>query len=105
LIVPKEGNLAHKGNQSRGGHVAYVDVVPVNPYSDVPVYAQLAAILRDKITSGELKTLDMLPSENVLSQTYEVGRDTVRHALAVLRDEGLVFTVAQRGTYVGPRPS
>jgi GntR family transcriptional regulator len=78
--------------------------VPVNPYSDVPVYVQLAAILRQMIESGELKTLDPLPSETVLSQTYEVGRDTVRHALAVLRDEGLVFTVAQRGTFVGSRP-
>jgi len=77
----------------------------VSPYSDVPVYKQVAAILRDQITSGELRALDPLPSETALAQTYGVGRDTVRHALAVLRDEGLVFTVAQRGTYVGPRPA
>jgi GntR family transcriptional regulator len=78
--------------------------VPINPYSDVPVYEQVAAILRGKIASGELKTLDPLPSELALAQTYGVGRDTVRHSLAVLRDEGLVFTVAQRGTFVGTRP-
>jgi DNA-binding GntR family transcriptional regulator len=71
----------------------------------VPVYEQVAAFLREKIQSGELRTLDPLPSETALSQTYEVGRDTIRHALAVLRDEGLVFTVAQRGTFVGPRPA
>jgi DNA-binding GntR family transcriptional regulator len=79
--------------------------VSVNPYSDVPVYEQVAAILRGKIASGELHALDPLPSELALAQTYQVGRDTVRHALAVLRDEGLVFTVAQRGTFVGPRPA
>lgn len=79
--------------------------MPVNPYSDVPVYEQVAAFLREKIQSGELGTLDPLPSETALSQTYGVGRDTIRHALAVLRDEGLVFTVAQRGTFVGPRPA
>ena len=79
--------------------------MPVNPYSEIPVYEQVAVILRARITSGELKTLDPLPSETALSQTYGVGRDTVRHALAVLREEGLVFTVAQRGTFVGPRPA
>jgi GntR family transcriptional regulator len=78
--------------------------VSVNPYSHVPVYEQVAAILRGKITSGELGHLDRLPSETTLVQTYEVGRDTVRHAVAVLRDEGLVFTVPHRGTFVGPRP-
>ena len=90
-------------NQGGGGYVAYVGVV-VSPFSDVPVYQQVAAILRDKIASGELTHLDRLPSESALAQTYEVGRDTVRHSIAVLRDEGLVFTVAHRGTFVGPRP-
>jgi GntR family transcriptional regulator len=40
-----------------------------------------------------------------LTQEYGVSRDTVRRTVAVPRDEGLVFTIAQRGTYVGPRPS
>jgi DNA-binding GntR family transcriptional regulator len=76
----------------------------INPYSHVPVYRQLAGILRQQIESGELQHLDMLPSEKTLSQTYNVGRDTVRSAMAVLREDGLVFTVAHRGTFVGPRP-
>jgi GntR family transcriptional regulator len=66
--------------------------------------SQLAAILRSKITSGELARLDPLPSESTLVQEHGVSRDTARRAIAVLRDEGLVFTVPQRGTYVGPRP-
>jgi DNA-binding GntR family transcriptional regulator len=37
-------------------------------------------------------------------QTYGVSRDTVRRTIALLRDEGVVFTVPHRGTYVGPRP-
>jgi GntR family transcriptional regulator len=78
--------------------------VTVDPYSSEPMYAQLAGILRGKITAGELTHLDPLPSESTLVQEYGVSRDTVRRAVAVLRDEGLVFTVPQRGTYVGPRP-
>jgi len=48
--------------------------------------------------------LDALPSESQLAQEFEVGRDTVRRAVAELRDAGLVFTIAHRGSFVGPRP-
>jgi DNA-binding GntR family transcriptional regulator len=33
-------------------------------------------------------------------ETWEVARTTARRAIAVLREEGLVYTVPQRGTYV-----
>jgi DNA-binding GntR family transcriptional regulator len=38
-----------------------------------------------------------------LEQEYGVGRDTVLRAIGILRDEGLVFTVKRRGTYVAKR--
>ena len=76
----------------------------VDKYADEPLYLQLARILRRKIESGGLARLDPLPSESTLTQEHDVSRDTVRRAMAVLREEGLVFTIAQRGTYVGPRP-
>ena len=76
----------------------------VDKYAAEPLYVQLADILRHKIESGELARLDPLPSESTLTQEHDVSRDTVRRAVALLRDEGLVFTIAQRGTYVGPRP-
>jgi len=76
----------------------------INPYADEPLYVQLAGIVRRKIESGELKHLDPVPSESSLGQGYGVSRDTVRRAVALLRDEGVVFTVPHRGTYVGPRP-
>ena len=76
----------------------------LNQYSDVPLYQQLAAILRERIQRSQLKHLDPLPSETMLEQEFEVSRDTVRRAIEVLRAEELVFTVRRRGTYVGPRP-
>jgi GntR family transcriptional regulator len=77
----------------------------IDRFADEPLYSQLAGILRRQIRSGDLAHLDPLPSETTLTQEYGVSRDTVRRAVAILRDEGLVFTVAQRGTYVGPRPT
>lgn len=78
--------------------------VSINPYSEVSAYQQLAQIIADLIKRGELKRLDQLPSEKALGETYGVGRDTVRSAMEVLREQGLVFTVRGRGTFVGPRP-
>jgi len=83
--------------------VPYVGAV-VDPYAPEPLYQQMAAVLRAKIESGELGRLDPLPSEKTLQQEYGVSRDTARRAIEQLRDEGLVFTIPQRGSYVGPRP-
>jgi DNA-binding FadR family transcriptional regulator len=64
------------------------------------MYRQLADVLRDKISSGELRPGDRLPSENTLIQEYQLGRIAVRKALAVLRSEGLVVTARGLGSRV-----
>jgi DNA-binding GntR family transcriptional regulator len=68
-----------------------------------PVYRQLARILRERIRAGELRPGDALPSEAALSQSFGVGRDAVRDALASLRGEGLVSTTRGIGTFVRER--
>ncbi len=68
-----------------------------------PAYQQLAAILTRQIEGGRWQT-GPLPSVKALQQEYGVGRDTVLHAMQLLRESGLIFTVAKRGSYVG-RPS
>ena len=70
----------------------------------VPVYQQMASILRELITSGELTINQALPSESYLVQQYGISRASARHAVAVLRDEGVVYTIPQRGTFVGSAP-
>jgi GntR family transcriptional regulator len=68
-----------------------------------PLYTQLANILRDMIRSGELHPRAPLPSESYLQQEQGVSRGTVRMAVAILRDEGLVVTIGGRGTFVSPK--
>ena len=70
---------------------------------DVPVYLQLAAILRGRIERGELAPRRPLPSINRLAQEYGIARGSVEKAVQVLRDEGLVRTVIGRGVYVVPK--
>lgn len=64
------------------------------------VYRQLADLLRDQITSGQIAPGDLLPYEGRLVQEYGVSRETVRRALQVLRVEGLVVTERGYGTRV-----
>ena len=68
-----------------------------------PLYTQLADILREMITSGELQPRSPLPSESYLQQEQGVSRGTVRMAIGVLREEGLVITISARGTFVSPK--
>ena len=55
-------------------------------------YERLAGMLRDRIASGTYARGDKLPSEMELMDESGLSRSTVRHALKVLVDEGLVRT-------------
>lgn len=65
-----------------------------------PVYQKVASILRERIVSGELAPRRPIPSESTLMQEYGIARETARKAVRLPADEGLVFTVQGRGTYV-----
>ena len=84
----------------RSPAVATVRAVRVDHRDPTPLHEQLAAILREAISAGEYDETGMLPSESQLQQEHGVSRGTVRRALAALTDEGLVFTIAARGTFV-----
>ena len=82
-----------------------MDVTPgegetIDPGGATPVYRQLAAILRRRILSATIEPGHVIPSEKRLEQEFGLSRNTSRRAIAILRDEGLVVTVAGRGTYV-----
>jgi GntR family transcriptional regulator len=68
--------------------------------SAVPIYRQLAGLLRERIASGALAPGAPMPSESSLMGEYGISRDTVRKAMDVLREEGLAVTVQGKGSYV-----
>jgi GntR family transcriptional regulator len=71
----------------------------IDPTGPVAPYRQIAEIIRGRIATGDLPRGSRI-TESEITETYEVARNTARRALAVLRDEGLVMTVPQRGSYV-----
>ena len=72
----------------------------IDPLGPLPPYRQIAAILRRRIESGQYPPDTRIPTESELVETFEVARTTARRAIAVLREEGLIYTVPQRGSYV-----
>lgn len=67
--------------------------------SPVPSYEQLAGQIRDAITSGEIAPGEQLPSITSMTQTTGLAVGTVRHAMAVLADEGTATIVPGRGWF------
>lgn len=65
-----------------------------------PMYRQIADALREKITAGELKPGDALPTESSLQETFSVSRVTVRQALKLLTEEQIIESIQGSGSYV-----
>ena len=65
---------------------------------------QLYGQLLENIMSGVLKEGDKLPSENEISQAFEVSRPVIREAMLRLQADGLVFTRQGAGSFVKARP-
>jgi GntR family transcriptional regulator len=63
-------------------------------------YLQLADILRKRITSGEIPPGRRIPSQTELEQAFGLSRNTIKKALGILKDEGLVETAPGRGLFV-----
>jgi GntR family transcriptional regulator len=72
----------------------------IDRFDPMPIYKQVARVIRSRIKSGELQPKDPIPSESTMVADYGVARDTARQAVALLRAEGWVITLPQRGTFV-----
>jgi GntR family transcriptional regulator len=68
--------------------------------SFIPLYYQLAQILRESILTGIWATGAEMPSERKLMEEYDLSRNTVRQALDQLYREGLIMREQGSGTRV-----
>jgi GntR family transcriptional regulator len=73
--------------------------------SRVPLYIQVASVMRRRI-----ETKQWLPGQKIstlveLEREFEVARVTIRQAIDILRDEGLLRSQQGRGTFVADAPA
>ena len=65
-----------------------------------PLYQQLRDVIEEKISSGEWKPNDKIPSENQLSAQYGLSRMTARSVLLDLVKDEKLYRVQGKGTFV-----
>lgn len=68
--------------------------------SRVPLYIQVASVLRQRIESGQWSQGEKISTLEELESEFQVARVTVRQAVDVLREEGLLRALQGRGTFV-----
>ncbi len=68
------------------------------------LYSRLLSEIRERILSGELAAGTRLPTEFEIAQQYNISRGTVRQALSLLVNEGLLERIQGSGTFVRQRP-
>jgi len=67
-----------------------------------PSYAQLVRILQEQMAMGRLRPGDRLPSESQLCEYHGVSRMTIRRAINILIEQGVVITKQGQGTFIKP---
>lgn len=77
----------------------------INKYSTVPLYCQLKNIILEKIESGLFMEDSKIPSEQDLCEKYGISRPTVRQAINELTNNGQLYKLKGKGTFVSKRKS
>lgn len=65
-----------------------------------PIYEQMVEKLENLITSGGLEALTKMPSVRSLAMEFSVNPNTVQRAYAQLEQDGYLYTVSGRGSFV-----
>ncbi|GAB7041072.1 MULTISPECIES: GntR family transcriptional regulator [Catenuloplanes] len=76
----------------------------ITPDREGAAYRQLAAALRERMHSGVLPPGQRIPSEKDLQHEFGLARETIRRALSILRQEGLIEVRHGHGTFVVETP-
>lgn len=66
-------------------------------------YMELVNFIREQIASERFLPGEKIYSENVLKDMFHVSRQTVRHAISVLVEQGVLISIQGSGTYINDK--
>ncbi|SHI30515.1 GntR family transcriptional regulator [Algibacter luteus] len=72
----------------------------INVNSEVPKYQQLVNAINNELANNKLKSGDALPSVNYMCNTYRLSRDTVFKSYSILKEQGVIESVPNKGYYI-----
>lgn len=72
--------------------------------SSTPLYEQIVQDIRRKIEQGVFQTGEQIGTQHELAKLYNVSLITVKNAIALLVNEGVLFARASKGTFVSEKP-
>ncbi|MFB6467343.1 GntR family transcriptional regulator [Cytobacillus sp. Hz8] len=75
----------------------------IDKNSPIPIYYQLEELIKGLIEKGELKPGDSLPSEREYAEKYQISRMTVRQAFSKLVNDGYLYRLQGKGTFISDR--
>lgn len=75
-------------------------LLTINHQGDIPKYQQLVNAINDAISENILKRGDALPSVNKICKSNGLSRDTVFKAYTILKENGVIESVPNKGYYV-----
>lgn len=75
----------------------------LNYQSHKSVYEQIVDNIKEQIMTGVLKENTQLPTVRELSQLLTINPHTVQKAFQTLDQEGYIYTIADKGTFVSSR--
>ncbi len=67
----------------------------------IPLYYQISDLLLRNIEKGQFRPHQQIPTEEELTANFEVSRMTVRQAINKLVNDGVLYRMRGRGTFVG----
>ena len=72
----------------------------INPNSEIPKFQQLVDTVINALAENTVHEGDQLPSVNAICQTYKLSRDTVFKAYGILKEQGVIESVPNKGYFI-----
>lgn len=72
----------------------------INKSVPIPLYFQLKELILSEIKEGTYRSGDLIPTEKDISDAFQISRTTVRQAITELVQEGWLYRVKSKGTFV-----
>jgi len=75
----------------------------VNLNDQIPIFIQIADMIKDTVVEGTIKEGEQIPSTTELSDFYSINRATAQKGVGILVEEGIVEKRRGIGVFVAPQ--